>query len=645
LARAGAGLFGIVVILVRMWGLKEKASELVQRVKDYDKPRLFFFLFIFLILDLFIIFIHSYSYPFQIDDESAMYFLSALVQSQAAILAIVITLTLIAVQIASAHYSPRVIDIFKKDFAIWWFLCYYGFSIFFGLCILMMMQVIQNENPDILAVSNCYSYHISLEDWIYAAYWIAISSFVVLFLYIKKVLDLLNPSKIIKELSENITKENVLKHIESVKENKKDRTKPIEEDPIQPIMDIIHSSVMKYDIATTRVGLGSVTDRVIEIIDLDDEEEKEISRHVCDHFVRVCRLTVSKMDEESTGEVIRNLSTFGKLTVEKGLGYATSQVAWSLKDVGELTAEREFEDATWQVAKSLGVVGKAAAKRAEQWFEGATIEVIISLEDVGEIAAKKRLGYATQQVARSLRDVGTSAAEKGSDFENVATRVAVSLGTVGRITAKKELENAISQVVESLGSVGVSAAKNRLNDTMWYVASSLGDVGISAAEKGNEFEQIVTHVARRLQRVYPQGYKNENVLLRVVSSLGDVGVSAAENRLNDATSEVVRSLVGVGQSAAEEGKGFEHVVQCAVVSLVGVGTAIEKEELKHTTVEAVQSLAKSTISSEKIVKTTIRELKQEEPDRSLFQKHMELYERPIRQDRDSFQKFINLYEQ
>ena len=35
LARAGVGLFGIVVILVCMWGLKEKASELIQRADDY----------------------------------------------------------------------------------------------------------------------------------------------------------------------------------------------------------------------------------------------------------------------------------------------------------------------------------------------------------------------------------------------------------------------------------------------------------------------------------------------------------------------------------------------------------------------------------------------------------------------------------
>jgi len=39
--------------------------------------------------------------------------ISALIQSEAAILAIVITLSLVAVQQASSSYSPRVIEIFK----------------------------------------------------------------------------------------------------------------------------------------------------------------------------------------------------------------------------------------------------------------------------------------------------------------------------------------------------------------------------------------------------------------------------------------------------------------------------------------------------------------------------------------------------
>jgi hypothetical protein len=185
---------------------------------------------------------------------------------------------------------------------------------------------------------------------------------------------------------------------------------------------------------------------------------------------------------------------------------------------------------------------------------------------------------------------------------------------------------------------------------MFTVAWSLGAVGISATEKGSEFEHIVIHTARYLRHVCPHEYnyeyKNENVLFRVALSLGDVGVSAAENRLNGATSAVVQSLGFIGVSAAEEGKGFEQVVRRAVVSLVGVGTtALEKEELKYAISETAQSLGELTISSEEIVKNTIQELKQEEPDRGFFQKHMELCERQIRRDRDSFQKFMKLYEQ
>ena len=397
-------LFGIVVILICMWGLKEKVSELIQRVKDCYLFWLLLCLFILFISALFAIFKYTYSGPFQIDNESAMYFLSALVQSQAAILAIVITLTLIAVQIASSHYSPRVIDIFKKDLAIWWFLCYYGFSIFFGLCILMMMQVIQNENPCILAVSNCYSYHISLEGWICAAYWIAISAFVVLFLYIKKVLDLLNPSKIIKELSENIPKENVLKHIESVKENKKDRTKPIEEDSIQPIMDIIHSSVMKYDIATTRIGLGSVTDWVIEIIDLDGEGVDDISRHVCDRFERVGRLTVNKTDGEATAEVIKNwgdvlkemagekrdliahtdiidFELFVMSVAKEGFMHATSCAAASFGEITKIVIDAEKDYLT--LTSSLCALGKLGILAAEKDWVGVVLGVHGSLLQIG----------------------------------------------------------------------------------------------------------------------------------------------------------------------------------------------------------------------------------------------------------------------
>ena len=72
----------------------------------------------------------------QTDADSARYMLSALVQSQAAIVAIVISLTLIAVQLSASAYSPRVIRIFRNNPDVWLLLGLYGMSIFYGLLIL-----------------------------------------------------------------------------------------------------------------------------------------------------------------------------------------------------------------------------------------------------------------------------------------------------------------------------------------------------------------------------------------------------------------------------------------------------------------------------------------------------------------------------
>ncbi|MDI6642415.1 MAG: DUF2254 family protein, partial [Elusimicrobiota bacterium] len=75
--------------------------------------------------------------------DSARYMLSALAQAQAAIVAIVVSLTLVVVQLASQTYSPRTIRLFMKEKAFWTLLLLYGISIFYDLTLLNMLS---NEN-------------------------------------------------------------------------------------------------------------------------------------------------------------------------------------------------------------------------------------------------------------------------------------------------------------------------------------------------------------------------------------------------------------------------------------------------------------------------------------------------------------------
>ena len=383
----------------------------------------------------------SYFNLFHTYADSARYMLSALVQSQAAIVAIVITLTLIAVQLTASAYSPRVIRIFRNNPDMWILLGCYGVSIYYGLFVLKLVKGVESEFVSQSVIWYFGPFPISFESYVSLAYWLGAFTFVVLFPYMLNIISLLKSENIIKRLAIKITKDKFL--------NSK-------EDSVQPVLDIIHASIIKYDLETTRIGLKTFTEQVLEIIFAGDEEE--ISRHFCNDLTRFGRLAISKEDEESTLEVIENLEYFGTSTAEKELETATVYAVWSLKKVEKAAAGKELEDAISQVARSLGKVGTAAAG--------------------------KELGGATQQVAKSLGEVGTTAAGKG--FENAIVYAVWSLGKVGKAAVGIEPENATVLAARSLGEVGKAAAEKGLEYATVSAARSLGEVGKAAAGKGLE---------------------------------------------------------------------------------------------------------------------------------------------------------------
>jgi len=613
LARAGAGLFGIVVILVHMWGLKEKASELVQRVKDYfDAPRIFSTLFISFILSLFIIFKYYYSYPFQIDDESAMYFLSALVQSQAAILAIVITLTLIAVQLASSHYSPRVIDVFKRDPAIWWFLCYYGISIFFGLYILIMMQVIQNGNIVIPIGLNRYSFHISLEYWIYAVYLIAIGNFVVLFWYMRTVFDLLKPSNIIKKLSDNITKEKISKHIKSLEEHKKYRTKPIEDDPVQPIVDIIHGSVMRYDIATTSIGINAIADRAIDVM---DSYSFSISAEFKNELDPGSISKEFKNEFKKTGHPL-----VGSLTVEK-IDIITGK-KWRIHDESGRELYRVIMDKNEELTGLIDL--GTEIKVSEHFFrhfkeiirltakadETPTIYVIKNLESLGMLTAEKKLEYATKGVLHSL--IGWIGIIIERRFGDVTIDTINALLSIGTVAAENKLEDAVFHAVKYLDRVGRDAEENGTTNVVWAVFEYIGQLGRTAVENElchatKEAIGALVHFGKSEIEKKQKG-RAERVLLLL-------------ERIGTVTVETREELEPVTRQASE----LEGVVKRLVLSLIELGSSAVENGDDSTAYESARILTELTISSEEVVRDEIDKISKYTPNYDSFQKFVQMY--------------------
>jgi hypothetical protein len=356
--------------------------------------------------------------------------LSALVQSQAAIIAIVVSLTLISIQLTASAYSPRVIRIFRDNPDMWILLIMYCFSIFFGLWVLKMIRGAGDTSQIIIS-------NISLEAYITYIYAFGISTFAILCFYIWNMLGLLSSETIVNRLATDITKEDLLNS---------------EEDPIQPIMDIVHGSIMKYDIATTRIGLKSVTDRVIEIIEPD--KQNEISDRFCKHLERVGRLAINKIDAESTTEVINNLEKFGNFATQKEHIDAASTAVEFIEAVG-VTAMKTDVTASWQALSALAAVGNVAANNKV-------------LEDLA--------GY----VALYLRNFGLSAAEEG--YEGVTKITAWHLEDIGKVFVEKGLQKAAEQTAEFLVDLGVKCRRKKLEIAASQMAKSLAELTLVSEE-------------------------------------------------------------------------------------------------------------------------------------------------------------------
>ena len=339
--------------------LKEKCNELA----DYfDQPawknRILFYSAIFLsialafiiIFGIFNLIIPNFTFPNNaINYDNERYLLSALVQSLAATIALVITLSLVAVQLAAQSYSPRVIDAYKKNPDMWILLCIYIITIFYGLGLIKIVE---------LDISG-----INMEGAIFVAYFMGFFAFVCLVPYMLKTLDLLKPSTVIKLLAEEITKERVIEALEKDGEIS-------EKDPIQPIIDMINESLERNDYETVRNGLSAIKNSAVSIFEkthIDKKEEWKIASYLLAHMERIGIHAIKKENEDSAKIVVLNLAEIGKKTADQRLGTSTIKVQSILRKIGTNAVDKDLEMTVWEVAEALEYIGYKTAERKLQY--------------------------------------------------------------------------------------------------------------------------------------------------------------------------------------------------------------------------------------------------------------------------------------
>lgn len=498
-------------------------------------------------------FIFNYFNLSYTDTDNARSLLSTMVESQAAIVAIVLSVSLVAIQLGAAQYSPRVIDIFKSDLNMWILLALYTVSILYDL---IMLKTLNQELSDF---------------YIFISYWLFASSFLALFPYTVGVINILRPEAILERLSRDVPA--------SLKETK---------DPFRPIVDIITSSFIKYDYATVRSGLEKTTQKVIEVINSYDVEKdenrrvrvgsyskslkglyREFSRNYCTHVKQVGKIFAEK-DESLTLETIQHLQIVGQTVTKKKLG-AEGDFVEVLGSIGEISVEQGFIEAPERIMNIIADIGKSVPYEDYVWIDkdgrriasdyGAIINHVISaFRKIAIPFVRKRGIHGLQSVGRKLGEVGVATAEKGSINKWRIIEIARIFNDIGIIALVTEetpthIRNFIVNyhVVEPLLSMAKIVHENiQIDHTIGVMDEfkkpifALGEIGIYASAKG--FYEVANKAAQSLTELMVM---NEDVVEEILNSLGNKMKSLGYSKECKHFTKICKSLKGFIDTRAD----------------------------------------------------------------------------------------------
>ncbi len=287
-------------------------------------------------------------YPFDTENERAL--ITVIIESQAAIISIVITLSLVAIQITASQYSSTIIDYIKRHPDFWILLIIYLISIIIGLFSLKTLNL-----NDPLSAS-----YVSFELGL------AIFTFIIIVPFIKSTTTLLKSKVIVEDIAKQIEKNSVL----------------FQDENFNLLFNIIESSMQKYDLEVTIDGLIRINGIVISIIQKSSDQEIErifdsyfkkiakiqflsenlncdfITAHTCNNYYFAIEEIIQKKSAQNLEFPISSLYNIAKRATEKKSNLLFHTSINFLTKIALMTAEKNRNDEYDITVKSILNLGK-----------------------------------------------------------------------------------------------------------------------------------------------------------------------------------------------------------------------------------------------------------------------------------------------
>lgn len=482
------------------------------------------------------------STTFQTSTDSARYLISALIQSEAAIIAIVITLSLVAIQQTSSSYSARVIDIFKDpkktpDFFI--LIISYILCIVFGA---LLLKIIKDQSQVDKIVFP------SIDIWIWVSFILFIFLLFSLILYILHTLEMFKPSTLIRLLSENINEQAIESAIELEKSNNQNKSGQIIliNDTIQPIVDVLQGSIKSYDYETTRYGLKIIENKTIQIIDTkyDLTYKEAISNRIID-YVKIMGVIAAKQEMERTvNDTAYTLLRISNSLIENKIYTPISSLVSALLKIGEQTINEKLENSTINVLEILNEIGiKSVDIGIKEITQNILRSIIrITLEKIA-IESNPAVYQSLYSVVclnaiHSLRDIGKKIAAKGElEFEKGEWEFEVSMLIVGfrhvgemlmdNTETQRNWNHLVNALLHSLYLISHELMINNSLSLIFDITSEIHSIGVKSFNKNKNVTKFSLSLLNRLEK------ENIKFNLQDTSELNDFKLSIHIRRLRD----------------------------------------------------------------------------------------------------------------
>jgi hypothetical protein len=358
------------------------------------------------------------------------------VEGLSAIFAIVISLTLMAVQFASQQYTHRIMDLHIKSLTFWSVITVYLSSMLYNVFMLGRLEApVASKYIDVSML-------------------LSTLSLLMLIPFFSITMIRLRPETVIDNLLAKVN-EPYLTSLQGMFKEGETRIAG-ELDKMLPITEIIEKSIGNGDRGTVRFGLGEIYDRYMG--NLRKENESYVSPYFLGHVLGIGREAIIEADDDTIVQVLEIFGEVGTHTIAQNMNF-TTKLALEYLDIIGFKGLKEYDVATQQMINSLHSMLRELMK-----LEGENREILNQIftlyhDTSDELYTLKKFRM-EKYLANSFTELAETMVERKEG--EMIDRTGGLLESIGIFAVNLDIRDILYQVVHLLHEIGLACAHNKV---------------------------------------------------------------------------------------------------------------------------------------------------------------------------------------